>query len=165
MDGRQAGTYGYAAMLTKTTYVKSVFTRILTETEKGGCVLLHCNAGADRTGTIVAVLLGVLGVPAWRIVQDWELTSFCHWFNFKIIGQWEERVNDPEMEAVARKEFPDGELRAFFRAMEAAYGANGETFQQQCTAYLTKKVGFTAAQIERLKKALVEGEGVDGIDA
>lgn len=155
-SGVKYGIYGYATMLTKTQNVKAVFTKMLSEVEKGGCVLIHCSAGADRTGTIAALLLGLLGVSEADIIKDWEMTSFCHWFNFKIIGQWEERIADPKMREIALKEFPTGELREFFRQMKATYGKNGETYQQQCEAFLTKKVGMTAGQIERLKKAMVE---------
>ena len=148
--------YGYATMLTKTQNIKEVFTKILTEVKKdNGCVLIHCSAGADRTGSVAAILLGVLGVPVPLIIKDWEMTSFCYWFNFKIIGQWEERIADPKMKAIALKEFPKGELREFFRQMKATYGENGETFQQQCEAFLTKKVGFTKANINLLKKHLI----------
>lgn len=154
-SGLSLFVYGYADALTNTKNIKTVLTRILTEVEKGKCVLLHCSAGADRTGTMVAVILGVLGVPVPLIIKDWELTTYCHWRNSKIISQWAERVADPAYKEIALKEFPKGELREFFVAMKKAYGTNGETYQQQCVAYLTKKVGFTAAQIERLKKAMI----------
>ena len=153
--GCKYGIYGYATMLTKTQNVKAVFTKILTEVEKGGCVLTHCSAGADRTGTIAAMLLGLLGVSEADIIKDWEMTSFCHWFNFKIIGQWEERLHG-SLREIALKEFPTGELREFFRQMKALYGKNGETFQQQCEAYLIGNGILTASQIERLRKAMKE---------
>ena len=155
--GVKYGISGYASLLTKTANLKAVFTRILAEVEKpGGCVLIHCSAGADRTGTVAALLLGLLGVSEADIIRDWELTSFCHWCNFKVIGQWEERLNDPKMHATALQEFPTGELREFFRKMQATYGPSGQSFQQQVTAFLTRKVGLTTAQLSRLKKALIE---------
>lgn len=147
--------YGYATVLTSTKNIKAVFERILAEVEKGGCVLLHCSAGADRTGTVTAVLLGLLGVSEADIIKDWELTTFCHCFNSKIISQWGERINDPKYKEIALEEFPVGELREFFVAMKGLFGKNGETFQQQCVAFL-KKVGLTTTQLDNLKKALTE---------
>lgn len=152
--GKLYGVSAYAGILTSTTNVKNVFTAILNEVKKGGCVLYHCHAGADRTGTITALLLGVLGVSEADIIKDWELTSFCHWCNFKRISDWAKRTAAPETKAETIKEFPKGELREFFAAMKKTYGTKGETYQQQCVAYL-KKVGITDVQINDLKRAMV----------
>jgi protein-tyrosine phosphatase len=40
-----------------------------------GGVLIHCAAGKDRTGLISAMLLGVVGVPAATIADDYALTA------------------------------------------------------------------------------------------
>ena len=154
-SGLSKFVYGYADALTKVQNYKTVLTRILTEVEKGKCVLLHCSAGADRTGTVVAIILGALGVSEIDVIKDWELTTYCHWRNSKIISQWAERIVDPAYKEIALKEFPKGELREFFIAMKNNYGKNGETYQQQCITFLTEKVGFTTAQINRLKKAMI----------
>lgn len=38
-------------------------------------VVLHCTAGKDRTGIVVAVLLSILGVPDEDIVADYHVTT------------------------------------------------------------------------------------------
>ena len=38
-------------------------------------VIIHCTAGKDRTGVMVAVLLGTLGVPDETIVADYALSA------------------------------------------------------------------------------------------
>jgi len=40
-------------------------------------VYLHCVAGADRTGTVVALLKALLGVSPDDIATDYELTTMC----------------------------------------------------------------------------------------
>jgi hypothetical protein len=40
-----------------------------------GAVLLHCTAGKDRTGVLVAIILTLLGVPRPAICQEYELTE------------------------------------------------------------------------------------------
>lgn len=37
--------------------------------------LMHCTAGKDRTGLVVALVLGLLGVPTATIVADYALTA------------------------------------------------------------------------------------------
>lgn len=39
-------------------------------------ILFHCNAGADRTGTVAFLVNGVLGVSYEDLTRDFELTSF-----------------------------------------------------------------------------------------
>lgn len=39
-------------------------------------LFFHCNAGADRTGTVAFLLLGSLGVGIEDLTRDYELTSF-----------------------------------------------------------------------------------------
>ena len=148
--GAYYGIDAYTSVLTKTTQwskIKSVFVRILNDVKSGGCALMHCFAGTDRSGTIAALLLGVLGVCEGDIIKDWEMTSMCCWFNRVRISDWETRE-------VVRQECPEGQLRQFFQKMKATYGKNGETFQKQCESYL-KKCGFTAAQIAELKMYMI----------
>lgn len=154
-SGLKAEILGYASVITNTKNIKNVFTRISAELKNNGCVLVHCNAGADRTGTVVAIILGLLGVSEADIIKDWELTTFSHCFNSKIISQWGDRIADPNYKEIALKEFPKGELREFFIAMKSTFGKNGETFQQQCVAFL-KKAGVTDAIIKDIKTSMIE---------
>jgi protein tyrosine/serine phosphatase len=39
--------------------------------------LVHCAAGKDRTGVVVALLLAAVGVPAETIVEDYVLSRTC----------------------------------------------------------------------------------------
>lgn len=43
--------------------------------ETGDAILVHCAAGKDRTGTLVALIQGLLGVPAKDIQEDYLLTN------------------------------------------------------------------------------------------
>lgn len=44
-------------------------------TETGDAILVHCAAGKDRTGTLVALIQGLLGVPTKEIQEDYLLTN------------------------------------------------------------------------------------------
>jgi protein-tyrosine phosphatase len=39
-------------------------------------ILLHCTAGKDRTGVVVAILLATLGVPEQSVVADYRRTEY-----------------------------------------------------------------------------------------
>lgn len=40
-----------------------------------GAVVVHCHAGKDRTGLVVALALGLAGVPAATIAEDYALSN------------------------------------------------------------------------------------------
>ncbi|SCE88876.1 Protein tyrosine/serine phosphatase [Micromonospora viridifaciens] len=50
--------------------------RAVAEAPPGGMVV-HCQAGRDRTGVLVALLLAVAGVAAQDIAADYALTDAC----------------------------------------------------------------------------------------
>jgi protein-tyrosine phosphatase len=61
-------------MLTRAPDVVAEALRILTD-PSAYPVLIHCSAGKDRTGVLVAIVLGVLGVEEHTIVQDYALSA------------------------------------------------------------------------------------------
>lgn len=152
--GKWDGTFltmdAYVNVLTNTSKydeIKATVERIIKDAKEGKGVLLHCFAGTDRTGTMVSLILGALGVSEADIIKEWELTCFFCWFVRVRISDWEHR-------AEIKKECPKGQLRQYFQKLKATYGKNGETHQQQCVAFL-KKCGVSAAKIAELKECLV----------
>ena len=60
------------------------FNLILEKLKSNKKVMFHCNAGADRTGSLAFLLEGLLGVSESDLCKDFELTSF----------KWERTRND-----------------------------------------------------------------------
>lgn len=58
------------------TYTKTALEGIAASLSSNGGVYIHCTTGADRTGTLCAILLAILGCSVDSIIKDWELTSF-----------------------------------------------------------------------------------------
>lgn len=54
---------------------RQMFLFILQHAEKGEASYFHCTWGADRTGALAMLLLGLLGVSEADIKRDYELTS------------------------------------------------------------------------------------------
>ncbi|MFZ4655844.1 MAG: tyrosine-protein phosphatase [Caldilineaceae bacterium] len=48
-------------------------------TAREGGILIHCHAGKDRTGIIVALLLSLVGVPDAVIATDYAESQRCLW--------------------------------------------------------------------------------------
>ena len=63
-----------SALKTSKTQLKEIFE--LLSDESNYPVYFHCNAGADRTGTVAFLLNGLLGVSESDLTKDFELTSF-----------------------------------------------------------------------------------------
>ena len=147
-DGEYIAVDAYKTVIKKRNGILATFNRIFSDVESGGCVLLHCYSGTDRTGTLVSLILGLLGVSEGDIIKEWELTCFFCWFVRVRISDWEKR-------AAVRKECPEGQLRQFFKEMKRTYGQNGENFQQQCQTFLVKTVGLDADKVEAFKQRMI----------
>lgn len=110
--------------------------------------LVHCTAGKDRTGIVVALLLGVAGVPDEIIAEDYALSSTY------LIGQyWEEARRRAEKSGIPWERWqslltcpPEGML-ALIEHLQATYGG--------ITPYL-RAAGLTDRQVATLRTALVE---------
>lgn len=111
-----------------------------------GAVLFHCTAGKDRTGIVAALLLGIAGVDAAFIVEDYALTA----------GLIAPIVADITAGAVARGADPAsfGRLLASDPSTMAATLAFIETEFGSIAAYV-EQIGLDQAAVERLRNRLL----------
>lgn len=110
--------------------------------------VVHCSAGKDRTGALVALLLSVLGVPRDAVVEDYAYTGIAR----------PDRVQHYAREIVAAGRDVE-EVRIFFEApavtmrvaldhLDAEYGS--------VESYLTDAGGIAPAVLHRLRDTLLE---------
>lgn len=59
--------------------------RLIADAPSGG-VLVHCTAGKDRTGLVIAAALAAVGVPREQIVADYAASAD------NLAGEWAERM-------------------------------------------------------------------------
>ena len=98
----------------------------------------HCIGGADRTGSLAYMLLGVLGVSRHDIETDWESTFYPN---------IPDDVHEKEPDFWCREShFNDGLMK---------YGKDGDTWQRRIELYLMD-CGITEAEIARLRSILLE---------
>ena len=86
-------------------------------------LVFHCNAGKDRTGSLAAIVLGVLGVMDEDIIEDYTLTAPYH---KEFINRWN---NDPKTAEVHEHlpnytfETSPGSMALFLSTLRQEYGS------------------------------------------
>jgi protein-tyrosine phosphatase len=112
-----------------------------------GGVLVHCHAGKDRTGSVVAILLSVLGVSDEDIADDYALTALT--LEPLIIEWLDSNTQDvAERERLRNLAMPAREAMLDTLAYIRAEHSSAE-------AYL-RGGGTTSEQISRLRDRLLE---------
>lgn len=114
----------------------------------------HCNAGADRTGTISFLLNGLLGVSEEDLTRDFELTSFSpggrRWRS-NILG--DKFTEDGVMQDDAGNYVAWGKM---IKQIKDQYGTDGGKLSDAIKTYLMTECNITEAEIQSIKKILVE---------
>jgi protein-tyrosine phosphatase len=129
----------------------SRYFRALTEVD--GAVLVHCAAGKDRTGILVALTHHVAGVHSDTAVEDYLLTNHPERLAARmpmIAKAMEEIAGREPSEAVMRIALgvEAGYLRTAFSAIESRYGS--------LDAYLEQALGVDAEQRAALRERLLD---------
>lgn len=115
--------------------------RELAEAEPG--ILLHCVAGRDRTGLIVAIVLSAMGVSDEDIIADYSASDV------ELAEEYERFiVRYPDEEAAIREAVTHRELGM------ATLLATMRTVYSDAAAYLLR-AGVSASDLERLRAKLL----------
>ncbi len=108
--------------------VREIFTDLANP--KNYPMYMHCSWGADRTGTIVFLLQGLLNVSKEDMLHEYRLSGF-------VMENFHKNTN----------------IDALIAGLESY---EGNTMQEKITNYLTKTVGITNEQIESIKTIFLD---------
>jgi protein-tyrosine phosphatase len=114
----------------------------------GTPLLFHCAAGKDRTGVVAAVLLGLAGVPAEEIADDYHATAGA----MAALVDWLTVTHPEALDAMTSQppeylEAPYEAMEAFLAEVDARYGS--------MEGYV-KGLGVDPTAIEALRSVLSE---------
>ncbi|MBY4575637.1 protein tyrosine phosphatase [Gordonia paraffinivorans] len=135
-----------------------VFGRVIAEIADptGRPTLIHCHAGKDRTGLVIALILGVLGVPREAILADYTVTGV----NRRHVAEQAEPL-------VAELGLVMAEVRTFFESPPLALstaldyldreygGAAGYLQYGGAAGYLQQAGGVAPEQLVALRQGLI----------
>lgn len=119
-----------------------------------GPVLIHCTAGKDRTGILVALLLDLLGVDADTIRDDYLKSS-------SIVTQEFMRTIGEQIFEKSGERLEETEIRAMLAVAPAYLDAALEAIRSTCgsaEAYFEAS-GVTAAEIEAVRRRAGMADG------
>lgn len=109
-------------------------------------VLIHCAAGKDRTGVLVALILSALGVPDEQVVDDFALTGILRPNRVDAYAHlFVEAGRDPEIARVLFESPPES-MVALLDHLRTEYGSS--------VGYLTDRAGVDESVITDLRLAL-----------
>jgi protein tyrosine/serine phosphatase len=111
-----------------------------------GAVIVHCAAGKDRTGVVVALTLTAVGVPADVVVADYAATDEKIEAILRRLVRSQTYQSDLKGSAVDRHRPRPETMKAFLAQVQARYGG--------VTQWLADH-GFGAEDLQRLRAKLL----------
>ena len=132
-------------------------------------VYFHCNAGADRTGTLALLINGLLGVDEQSLIKDYELTTFSRYGRRLRSGVAEDGKSFTSSGIMQNDGGNYVAMGLFIDALKSNYTVNG-TINEAVYNYLIEYIGLSNETIDRIKGILLsetssgeECKKIDGV--
>lgn len=130
--------------------IKTIFSTLADESNYP--VYFHCNAGADRTGTLAFLIEAALGVSEEDVVKDYEITSFSSYgarYRGKIVnGEFVNGVMQDDSDNFVAMGY-------FIERLKAVYAPESGNVNEAAVNYLKTICGVTESQINAIKSIML----------
>lgn len=149
VDNAPSRAENYCLMLEHFQPQFAAIVRAVADAPEGG-VLLHCHAGKDRTGVVVALLLGLVGVPDTEIAADYAASEDRLWPLYYRM-EADAASNPVQLAAIQHKKpiaLPET-MQAVLDHLRVRYGGVKE--------YLLA-IGVNAEEMARIRRRMIEEE-------
>ena len=131
----------------------SVIGAIRAIADSDGAAIVHCAAGKDRTGVVVALALSAVGVPAEEVVADYALTGERIEAILRRLMSSSTYEGDLKGSEIDRHRPRPETMKALLEQVEARYGGVIQWLASH---------GFGPADLERLRARLVADDAAAG---
>lgn len=134
----------YGEILKNKAQVKEALNFVIDAACHGKPIYIHCSAGADRTGTVICIIEGILGVSQSDCDKDYELTSFAG--------------SDYLRKRCGRTAAETGTVAeaGYKQFISDIVALSGTTFRDKCVNFVLS-CGITAEQINAFRAAMIDG--------
>ena len=141
-DGYKVSAYDSFVTGNNSSDIQNIYKEFANADQKH--VYFHCIGGADRTGCVAFVLLGLLGVSYSDAIADFEVTTSTNWPRCR-------NVNDSQHYS----RFPDF-YNTFTNSSKNRSYDSSKSFKDNCEAFLKWK-GVSEQIIEKIRSVMIEG--------
>ena len=127
----------YMGISTQKDLYKDAFRTVIGSVVNDKPVYVHCWGGADRTGTVIALLEGALGVSKKDVIRDYELTSLSENIGDRHYGKGNEGSQFKDLVEYIENNF------------------EGATFSEKCSNLLID-LGITEKELSDFRAKMLE---------
>lgn len=126
-------------------------------------IYFHCNAGADRTGTLALLINGLLGVDEQSLIKDYELTTISRYGKRLRSSLTEDNKAFTETGVMQNDGGNYVAMGLFIDTLKSAYTDNGD-INEAVYNYLIEYIGLFNDTLDKIKSIMLSQSESDEID-